>query len=97
MLVLMPAGVPVLADQAFLQAYSMLSPETVFQQQAGEDELQCMFRVAQLPGEAIWATRVALLALRQDMNTRCVQLLLGWLRQHGLQPDAGCAAVKAGL
>jgi hypothetical protein len=40
----------VLADEAFLQAYSLLSADTVFQQQ-GEDELSAMFRIARLPTE----------------------------------------------
>lgn len=72
-------GVPVLADSAFLQAYSMLSPATVFEQHAGEDELAAMFRVARLPSEHIWSTRAALHGLRGEMNGRCVQLLKGWL------------------
>jgi hypothetical protein len=87
----------VLADRAFLQAYSLLSADTVFEQHPGEDELDVMFRVARLPEDAIWRTRTALQQLREDMNGRCVRLLLGWLQDKGLQPDSGSAVVLQGL
>jgi hypothetical protein len=86
-----------LADQAFVQAYSFLSTESVFEQSAGEDELSAMFRVAQLPAHAIWRTRTALQQLQGEMNGRCVQLLLGWLMKRGLHPDADSAVVTQGL
>lgn len=91
------AGVPVLADKAFLQAYSLLSADTVFEQQPGEDELSAMFRIARMPADEIWRTRTALQELREQMNQRCVKLLLGWLRDNGLQPDAESAVVRQGL
>lgn len=91
------AGVPVLADRAFLDAYSLLSADTVFQQHPGEDELDAMFRVARLPEDAIWRTRTALQQLREDMNGRCVRLLLGWLQDKGLQPDSDSGVVLEGL
>lgn len=92
-----PTGVPVLADQAYLQAYSLLSTDTVFAQAADEGELSAMFRVAQLPAEAIWRTRTALQQLQGEMNGRCVALLLRWLKERGLHPDAGSAVVTQGL
>lgn len=92
-----PAGVPVLADQAFLQAYSLLTTDTAFAQAAGEDELSAMFRVARLPADAIWRTRTALQQLQGEMNSRCVRLLVEWLKARGLCPDAGSAVVTQGL
>jgi hypothetical protein len=87
----------VLADRAFLDAYSLLSADTVFEQQAEEDELAAMFRVSRLPATDIWRTRTALQRLQADMNDRCVKILLGWLRAKGLQPDAASAVVKQEL
>jgi hypothetical protein len=87
----------VLADRAFLKAYSLLSADTVFEQHAGEDELAAMFRVSRLPAANIWRTRTALQRLQVDMNDRCVQVLLGWLRAKGRQPDAASAVIKQGL
>lgn len=65
----------------------MLSPSTVFHQQAQENELDVMFRVGQLSPVEVWEKRQAVLQLQQAMNQRCVQLLLGWLQKRGLQPD----------
>ena len=76
----MAAGVPVVSDKAFLQAYSMLSTSTVFEQHEHENELDVMFRVARLPAEAIWKTRTALEQLRDAMNDRCVLVLKEFLK-----------------
>jgi hypothetical protein len=86
-----------LADQAFLQAYSLLTTNTVFAQAADEDELSAMFRASQLPADTIWRTRTALQQLQGEMNGRCVSLLLKWLTERGLQPDAESAVVMQGL
>lgn len=87
-------GVPVVADRAFLDAYSMLSPDTVYEQQAGEDELAAMFRMARLPSGTVVQTRKALEQLRQQMNSRCIDILLGWLQANGLQPDPASAVMQ---
>lgn len=86
-----------MADAAFLEAYNLLSPATVFEQQQDEDELEAMFRVSRLPADTIWTTRTALRQLQTDMNDRCVGVLLGWLRGWGLQPDAASSAAQQGL
>lgn len=83
------------ADKAFLDAYSMLSPDTVFEQQAGEDELAAMFRVARLPTSTVVQTCKALEQLRQQMNSRCTDILLGWLQANGLRPDPDSEVLQA--
>lgn len=86
-----------LADRAFLKAFSMLSTEAVFEQHDGETELDVMFRVARLPPETIWQTRVALEQLRGQMNSRCTQILLSWLQGKGLQPDPASGVAQHGV
>jgi hypothetical protein len=81
-------GVPVIADAAFLQAYSMMEPAAVFQQQAGESELDAMFRAAAQPEDQVWRTRAAVQQLRRKMNARASSLILRWLLDKGLVPDA---------
>lgn len=76
-----------LADDAFLAAYSFLGAGTVLRQQPGEGELEAMFRAAQLPDEAVAATRAALRGLAAEMNERAAWLLRSWLAARGLQAE----------
>jgi hypothetical protein len=87
-------GVPVIADAAFLSAYSMMEPAAVFQQQPGESELDAMFRAAAQPAQQLWATHSAVEQLRRKMNARATGLLLQWLLDKGLVPDAASDVAK---
>lgn len=77
-----------IADSVFLSAYSMLDLSTVYHQAAGQSELDVMFRVAAMPAGELWRTRTAVQQLRYRMNARGVNLILGWLLDKGLVPDA---------
>jgi hypothetical protein len=76
----------------------MLSPETTWQQQAHERDLDVMFRVAQLPADEVAAKRRAVEALQRRMNERCEVLLVRWLERHGggRRPDAGSEWARRG-
>ncbi|KAF6265350.1 hypothetical protein COO60DRAFT_1041000 [Scenedesmus sp. NREL 46B-D3] len=87
-------GVPVIADAAFLSAYSMMEPAAVFQQQPSESELDAMYRAAALPVQQVWRTRSAVQQLRQKMNARSSSLILRWLLDKGLVPDGGSDIAK---
>jgi hypothetical protein len=87
-------GVPVIADAAFLSAYSMMEPAAVFQQQPGESELDAMFRAAAQPAEQMWRTRAAVQQLRRKMNSRSSSLILRWLLDRGLVPNAASDVAK---
>ncbi|WIA10164.1 hypothetical protein OEZ85_010368 [Tetradesmus obliquus] len=87
-------GVPVIADAAFLSAYSMMEPAAVFEQQQGESELDAMFRAAAQPAEQVLRTRAAVQQLRRKMNARASSLILRWLLDKGLVPDAASDIAK---
>lgn len=88
-------GVPIIADRKFMAAYSMIEPNAVFPQEDGRNELDIMFNVARMTPEEMWRTRLGLKELRGKMNTRAKDLILGWLKEKGLAPDAKSELGKA--
>eukprot|EP00878_Enallax_costatus_P040079 GHUV01046061.1.p1 GENE.GHUV01046061.1~~GHUV01046061.1.p1 ORF type:complete len:169 (+),score=26.14 GHUV01046061.1:158-664(+) len=88
-------GVPIIADDAFLEAYSMMEPAAVFEQDPGETELDVMFRVAQLAPEEVLAVRTAVEQLYHEMNARACRLVQGWLLEMDLVPGSIPAVSKA--
>lgn len=61
---------PLIADDAFLRAYSFFDRAAVHYQAPGEEEVDVMLRVMAAPPQQIAATRSALAALRDRLNER---------------------------
>lgn len=83
----MLAGVPIIADKPFMTAYSMIERNAVYYQDDNQNELDVMFSVARMNPEEMWRTRMGLDELRNKMNARVTNLLIGWLKEKGLAPD----------
>lgn len=81
------AGVPIIADKPFMDAYTMIERNAVYYQDDDKNELDVMFRVARMAPEEMWRARMGLDDLRNKMNKRATSLLLGWLKEKGLKPD----------
>uniref|UniRef100_A0A383VTG1 Glycosyl transferase family 1 domain-containing protein n=1 Tax=Tetradesmus obliquus TaxID=3088 RepID=A0A383VTG1_TETOB len=80
-------GVPIIADKPFMGAYTMIERSAVYYQDDDKNELDAMFAIARMAPEEMWRTRMGLDELRNKMNSRATGLLLGWLKEKGLEPD----------
>lgn len=76
-------GVPMIADDRFLDAYTMIDRAAVYPRADGEDEVAVMFRVAAQDARETWRARRAVSDLRERLNRRAAGLLRGWLDEKG--------------
>jgi hypothetical protein len=82
-------GVPIIADAAFMGAYTMIEHDAVYYQEIGSNELDVMFNVVRMPVEEMWRTRMALDGLRTRINARAASMIAGWLRERGVPVPGG--------
>jgi hypothetical protein len=85
----MITSVPMIADDRFLDAYTMIDRGAVYYRSEGEEEVDVMFRVAQQDARETWRARAAVADLRDKLNKRATGLLRGWLDEKGAARAAG--------
>jgi hypothetical protein len=76
-------GVPMIADDKFLSAYTMIDRGAVYHRPDGQDEVEVMFRVAKQSAGETWRARQAVSNLRARLNKRASGLLRQWLDEKG--------------
>jgi hypothetical protein len=79
----MITGVPMIADDRFLDAYTMIDRGAVFYRQEGQAEVDVMFGVGRQDPRETWRARQAVSDLREKLNKRATGLLRGWLDEKG--------------
>ena len=85
-------GVPIIADKAFMEAYTFMDRAAVYYQEEKATELDVMFKVVRNDPQEMWRTRKGTEDLRNKMNARAKDLLIKWLKEKGLSPDADSVA-----
>jgi len=88
----MITGVPIIADKAFMEAYTFMDRAAVYYQDEKATELDVMFKVVRSDPQEMWRTRKGTEDLRNKMNARAKELLIKWLKEKGLSPDADSVA-----
>jgi hypothetical protein len=91
------AGVPIVANQQLLDAYSFLTRESVYLQAAAETEVDTMLRLLNSTVEDIWKARDAVLEVRSAVNCRAQHIIHKALLGKGLAPDAKSSIGVNGL
>lgn len=76
-------GVPMIADDRFLDVYTMIDRGAVYHRQEGQAEVDVMFEVQRKGAEDKWRARQAVGDLRDKLNKRATGLLRGWLDEKG--------------
>jgi hypothetical protein len=71
-------GVPLVATQQMLEAYTFLNESTTYMQRNGEDTMDVMVRILGMSSNELQRHRVQLQALREDLNRRSLSLLESW-------------------
>jgi hypothetical protein len=79
----MITGVPMIADDRFLDAYTMIDRGAVFYRTEGQAEVDVMFGVGKQDPRETWRARQAVSDLRDKLNKRAAGLLRGWLDEKG--------------
>ncbi|KIZ04003.1 hypothetical protein MNEG_3957 [Monoraphidium neglectum] len=77
-------GVPIIADERMLQAYSFLERKAVFYQDDSQTELDVMFAVSKMKPDDMWRARSGVAELRRRMNERAKKMITGWLEAKGV-------------
>jgi hypothetical protein len=80
-------GVPIIADKAFMEAYTFMDRSAVYYQEDKATELDVMFKVVRNDPQEMWRTRKGTEDLRNKMNARARELLTKWLKEKGLSAD----------
>ncbi|KXZ51932.1 hypothetical protein GPECTOR_11g58 [Gonium pectorale] len=75
------AGTPVVADARFLAAYRFFTPETVYVQGEGEQEVDVMLRLLRTRAPELLQVRRALRALQDRLNEQAAGFYAGKLRR----------------
>lgn len=76
-------GVPIIADDRFLNAYTMIDRGAIYYRMDGQDDVDVMFAVQRQGARETWRVRQAVIDLREKLNTRASGLLVGWLYAKG--------------
>jgi hypothetical protein len=76
-------GVPMIADDRFLDAYTMIDRSAVFYRREGQAEVDVMFGVGEQGAGETWRARQSVADLRAKLNKRAAGLLRGWLDEKG--------------
>lgn len=79
----MITGVPMIADDKFLDAYTMIDRSAVYHRGEGQEEVDVMFRVSAQDARETWRARQAVSDLRDKLNKRASGLLRQWLDERG--------------
>lgn len=82
------AGVPILGNQTFLDAYAFLDRAATHLQAAGENEVDAMLRLSKAQPADLWKARAAVVAERERLNERARGVIQQLLNKQGLVPDA---------
>lgn len=79
----MITGVPMIADDKFLDAYTMIDRSAVYYRAEGQEEVDVMFAVSAQDARETWRARQAVSDLRDKLNKRASGLLRQWLDEKG--------------